>query len=608
MFTKLIEREAKLKQAKEVAQNKGGECLSTEYVNAISKLIWKCSEGHIWDSTYKNVVKRGCWCSKCSTEKNAERRRNKNGLLNAQEQAKSRGGECLSKEYINALSKLEWKCSKNHVWKASYASVIKGIWCNKCGRKTTSEKLKNKNGLLNAQKYAQKKNGECLSEEYLDSLTKLKWKCSKNHIWEATYNNVVNHNRWCNKCAIKTNAEKLKNKNGLLNAQEQAKSRGGECLSEEYISSNKVKMTWKCSNGHIWEASYSSVMKGSWCPNCSYYYYKEHKIRDLLEYFLDTKFIKSHPKWNINPVTNRCLELDGYSEKLKIAFEYQGDHHYKEVFKGSDLEYIKYKDNIKKQNCSNNGVKLIIIDDKFKLNQEKEIVDYIINLLNENNIEIKKEIKQEDINKIFKKVVVQQKIFLEKAKELAESKDGYCLSDQYFDAKTKLKWECKEKHVWDSLYYSVVEANQWCPQCAIKTNAEQQKNKNGLELAKKYALEKGGECLSTEYVDSRSKIKWKCLNNHIWEARYNNVLKKNQWCPMCAKEKVGNNRRNKNGLELAKKYALDRGGECLSEEYINNSVPMKWRCSNNHMWDSSYRNVVTGKAWCWDCYQKRKNK
>ena len=34
--------------------------------------------------------------------------------------------------------------------------------------------------------------------------------------------------------------------------------------------------------------------------------------------------------------------------------------------------------------------------------------------------------------------------------ELAKARGGKYLSDRYIDAKTKMKWQCKEGHVWMS--------------------------------------------------------------------------------------------------------------------------------------------------------------
>lgn len=41
-------------------------------------------------------------------------------------------GECLSTEYKNARTLLEWKCHNNHTWAACADSIKRGSWCPQC--------------------------------------------------------------------------------------------------------------------------------------------------------------------------------------------------------------------------------------------------------------------------------------------------------------------------------------------------------------------------------------------------------------------------------------------------------------------------------------------
>ncbi len=114
----------KLKTLKKIAKSRGGKCLSGEYVNAFTKLSWKCSKGHIWDDTPNNI-KKGKWCKNCSKTKRLT-------IGEMQQIAESRGGKCLSKKYVNSFTKLEWKCKNGHKWMANPESVKRGSWCRKC--------------------------------------------------------------------------------------------------------------------------------------------------------------------------------------------------------------------------------------------------------------------------------------------------------------------------------------------------------------------------------------------------------------------------------------------------------------------------------------------
>lgn len=42
---------------KKIAEERGGWCLSDNYINQLTKLTWKCSEGHIWETTPKTIRK-----------------------------------------------------------------------------------------------------------------------------------------------------------------------------------------------------------------------------------------------------------------------------------------------------------------------------------------------------------------------------------------------------------------------------------------------------------------------------------------------------------------------------------------------------------------------
>lgn len=120
----LMVRRLNIEEMNELAKDKGGKCLSEEYINSKIKLTWKCQKGHVWEAT-PNMVKNGRWCPKCAG----------NIRLNIEDMkrlAKKRGGKCLSKQFINENAKLKWQCKMGHKWKASPKTVKRGHWCKKC--------------------------------------------------------------------------------------------------------------------------------------------------------------------------------------------------------------------------------------------------------------------------------------------------------------------------------------------------------------------------------------------------------------------------------------------------------------------------------------------
>lgn len=480
----MIDKTKKILEAKQQAILNGGICLSDKYINNKEKLEWKCSNSNhpSWFSSFSTVVNLKCWCPICGIKSNSKKRKHTKGLEIAQKYAQDKGGSCLSTEYIGSRAKLEWKCSNlNHSsWFASFDGVVNNkSWCPPCGIINNSEKRKIKNGLEQAKLHAITQGGSCLSTEYIASRDKLEWKCSNsNHSsWFASFDSVINNNRWCVHCANDKNFTKWRTE-GLIGAHAYAKSRGGLCLSTEFLNGN-TKIEWKCSNPDhsSWFGSYQQVTsKKSWCARCKGESAKEFKVRNILNYLFDTDFINTRTlSWNINPNTNRNLELDGYCDNLKIAFEFQGDHHTKLAFRNTQnkLYDIQEKDKIKKQNCINNNVKLIIIHEIKKQNFNdfyKEILkgieqaDLSIEEDRKNNI-----LKLKELYHLYP-VNDKQEKYLKEAKEYAFSRNGQCLSTKYINSTEKLEWKCSNINhpTWFTTFHSVIKNKSWCKHCSFK--------------------------------------------------------------------------------------------------------------------------------------------
>jgi nucleoside-diphosphate-sugar epimerase len=53
-------------------------------------------------------------------------------IKDMQELATSRGGQCISPEYVDIKTKLKWKCAFGHEWKATPRLLQAGHWCPEC--------------------------------------------------------------------------------------------------------------------------------------------------------------------------------------------------------------------------------------------------------------------------------------------------------------------------------------------------------------------------------------------------------------------------------------------------------------------------------------------
>ena len=175
-----------IEDMQKVANSRGGKCLSEEYINSITKLLWECAEGHQWKATPNNI-KNGTWCPYCSIKA-------KRTIEEMHQRVNARGGKCLSTEYINSKTKILLECEKGHQWEATPNAIKKKTWCPHCARKV-------KRTIEEMHQIAKDRGGRCLSDTYKDGHTKLLWECSEGHQWEAASVRVRLQGSWCSTCA-----------------------------------------------------------------------------------------------------------------------------------------------------------------------------------------------------------------------------------------------------------------------------------------------------------------------------------------------------------------------------------------------------------------------
>lgn len=233
-----------------IALEKGGRCLSTEYVNAYTHLRWRCGEGHEWEAP-PTMIGRGKWCPTCAgaarwVDVKAE------VFARIQAIAREKGGRCLSTEYVNADAHLRWRCAEGHEWEATPSCISHGTWCARCARKAklTIEEM---------QELARARGGLCVSTEYANSKTRLRWRCAVGHEWSALQSHV-RRGAWCPHCA--GNAPRT-----IREVQAMAAERGGICLSTT-IKSSSDRVRFRCRVGHEFARVVQHLHQGIWCPRC----------------------------------------------------------------------------------------------------------------------------------------------------------------------------------------------------------------------------------------------------------------------------------------------------------------------------------------------------
>ncbi len=364
-----------IEQMQAFAKSRGGKCLSKKYINNHVNLEWECKEGHRWKRT-AHSAKSGQWCPHCSG-------RAKLTIEQMQALAKSRGGKCLSKKYITNRMKLEWQCKEGHRWQAVPKHMDKGTWCPFCAKNVqlTIEEM---------QVLAKSRGGKCLSKEYVNSQTKLLWECDKGHRWLTTPSTIKLTKNWCPYCA----------KNARLTIEEMqviAQNRGGKCLSKKYVNS-VTKLQWECKKGHRWESAPNTIKNGSWCPHCT------HRVPLTIEEMQAIAQSRG----------GKCLSKKYVNNSTKLEWECKNGHRW-------SAKPMSIKNRSWCAHCAQ---------------QVKPIIGDI--------------------------------------RALAQSRGGKCLSKKYINNKVKLEWECTKGHRWKSrpIY---VKRGRWCRVCSRETRVATRK-------------------------------------------------------------------------------------------------------------------------------------
>lgn len=427
--------------------------------------------------------------------------------------------------------------------------------------------------------------GTCDSHAYVNKRTAISFRCGSGHEWSAQPQTVFGGS-WCRQCWNENGAgAHLRLPDGLAQAQNLAQQRGGACLSDIYTS-NVEKINWRCANGHEWSAAFSDIRKGTWCPECGSGA-RERLTRYYFEEITGEKFPKRKPEWLLNSRGNR-MELDGFNEKLALAFEHQGQQHYQEVKHFNRREETLPRrledDEQKRRLCAEYGISLIEVPyfvsvedlpDWIRKNLQK--AHPTVSLKNSSSVVTTSYVKSNE---------------LELLKETAMRMGGECLSVIYLGVMKKHSFVCAKGHRWNATASSI-KSGTWCPGCKSERIGESNR-KHSVESMASFAASKHGKFLSSEFTSVNVRYEWACSRGHRWLAAPTDIMK-GTWCPECSVSA------QRGSLEQMQNLAASRGGACISDTYISSQTKLRWRCAYGHEWEARPDNVKNRRSWCPIC-------
>jgi hypothetical protein len=375
--------------------------------------------------------------------------------------AKSKGGKCLSDNYRDYESQLQWQCAEGHQWWASSNNVkYSGVWCPECLAFEKQKKL-----MLGMQELAKAQGGKCLSKEYRNEQGKLQWECVKGHQWWASAKNVKSNKCWCPECS--DNPQKKLTIEGI---RELAKSKGGKCLSEKYVG-NRFKLQWECAKGHQWWACTQNIKYGgTWCPTCGAVE-KSKKLRLPIEELQDLAKSKG----------GKFLSGDYKDYESKLKWECSEGHQW-----WSSANNVKYSGTWCTTCLANEKQKKIMLEmqELAKAKGGKCLSQNYAGALRKLQWECAKGHQWWAVPNPIKankcwcpSCNVKKKKTIEEMRQLAISKGGKCISTEYVNSELPLKWECNKGHTWEAIYRSIMVNENFCQYCYREDNRHHRINR-----------------------------------------------------------------------------------------------------------------------------------
>lgn len=559
-----------LEDMKAIARNRGGKCLSRQYKNVKTRMLWECRKGHQWDQTPDKIINRRQWCPRCS-------KFGRMTIVDMQEIAIRKGGKCLSKKYVNDSTKLKWECGKGHKWMATPNSVKFKSWCPKCAgsfRLTLKE----------MQKLAKERGGKCLSKTYKNTSTKLKWECKQGHQWKAVVP-LVRRGTWCPKCSeglgeriCRTHFEQIfkrkfpkQRPKWLVNRAGNQMELDGYCKTIGVAFEHQGEQHLRPHPRFHTKISFAKRvaddrLKVSLCKEHGVHLIQVPEIPQYLKLAEVKDFIIGECK------KYRIKALPKHAVKIEISL--------RKAYVPNSNEYLREIKSIARSKggaCLSKAYIGAVVKLEFKCRKGhrwKATPQHIRNGT-----------WCPDCGGTKRGTIAQMKA-------LAMKHGGKCLSSVYRNENDYLSWQCKKGHQWDVGAASVKNGH-WCPVCEGRVRPT-------IEDMRTLAESFGGECLSKIYKNTDTHLRWRCRDGHIWEARPAGV-KRGAWCAKCAGVAKGT-------IDEMRELAVAAGGKCLSEKYISVNSPLRWECDEGHIWQATpntmKQRVRRRGYWCKECKEK----
>lgn len=365
----------------------------------------------------------------------------------------------------------------------------------------------------------------------------------------------------------------------ILEIKKLGTTKGLKLISTQILKDGS-KYLWMCKNRHRCQATEKQIRNGFQCKKCKNFI-SEEKVRFIFEQLTQEKFVKTRK------ILNGRLELDGYCDVFRIAFEYNGtQHYYKHSWwhhQNNSLQDQQERDRQKTKLCQSKNISKL--DISFKQIQDLDKLTKLIKtFLLDHQVPI-----YQDVNWNWFDYLPDNYKTLQRC---AKKRNGELLTPCFLGSHSKHIFKCNVcDNEWKATSKDILNKNSWCPFCSNN-------QKYTIKQIQGIAHKKQIKFLSKKYKNTHTKYRWRCMKcSHIWWAKFNAIQQKTG-CPKCAgNQPVSASRFNK--------YIQERNIRLLME-FLGMSYRHSFECLACHnVWDSAAANIWNNRG-CPFCSNNKK--
>jgi hypothetical protein len=231
------------------------------------KRNWLCDKGHNYLAPVVNKTNLNSGCPICA---NVQILVGYNDLATTHpELAMEADGWDPSTVVAGSNVKKKWKCKKDHNWMASIGNRA-GLQKQGCSICSNKQVLVGYNDLATTHpELAMEADGWDPSSVVAGSSQKKRWKCKLGHSYSSAVTSRSDTARETG-CPVCDGKVVLPGFNDIATTHPHLASEAVDWDPTTVIAgSSKMKLSWKCAEGHIWETHPNSRLAGHGCPSCA---------------------------------------------------------------------------------------------------------------------------------------------------------------------------------------------------------------------------------------------------------------------------------------------------------------------------------------------------